>query len=135
MQRLPIPPFTYESATQKVLAAQNGWNSKDPIKVSMAYTQDSIWRNRTQFIQGREEIQEFLTKKWEMELDYKLKKELWSFTNNKIAVKFEYEWHDKSNQWYRSYGNELWDFDANGYMQRREASINDVKIKESQRQL
>lgn len=135
MQRLPIPPFTKQSAKQKVQAAQDAWNSKDAKKVSMAYTQDSIWRNRTQFIKGRKEIQTFLTKKWEVELDYKLKKELWSYTDNKIAVKFEYECHDEEGQWYRSFGNELWEFDNDGYMQRREASINDIEIKESQRRL
>lgn len=128
MQKLPIPPFTKESAILKVQMAEDGWNSKDPIKVSQAYTQDSQWRNRQEFIHGRDEIQDFLTKKWNKELDYKLKKELWSYTDNKIAVKFEYEWHDETNQWYRSYGNELWEFDDNGYMQRREASINDKKI-------
>jgi len=135
MQRLPIPPFTFETATQKVQAAQDGWNSKDAVKVSTAYTQNSTWRNRGEFITGREDIQTFLTKKWNTELDYKLKKELWSYTDNKIAVKFVYEWHDSNNQWYRSYGNELWDFDKDGFMQNREASINDVKIEESQRQL
>jgi len=135
MQRLPIPPFSKESAIQKVQAAQDGWNSKDATKVSLAYTKDSVWRNRAQFIQGREKIQEFLTKKWELELDYKLKKELWSYTDNKIAVKFEYECHDKEGQWYRSFGNELWEFDKDGYMQRREASINDIEIKESERRL
>ncbi len=135
MQRLPIPPFTFETATQKVQAAQDGWNSKDAVKVSGAYTKDSTWRNRGEFITGREDIQTFLTKKWNTEFDYKLKKELWSYTDNKIAVKFVYEWHDSNSQWYRSYGNELWDFDKDGFMQNREASINDVKIEESQRQL
>ena len=135
MQRLPVPPFTKESAIIKVQMAEDGWNSKDAIKVSQAYTQDSSWRNRDKFIQGRDEIQTFLTKKWEKELHYKLKKELWSYTDNKIAVKFEYEWHDENNQWYRSYGNELWDFDKDGFMQERYASINDTKIKEIHRRL
>ena len=135
MQRLPIPPFTKETALQKVQAAEDGWNSKDPEKVSMAYTKNSTWRNRDEFITGREEIQIFLTTKWKTELNYKLKKELWSYTDNKIAVKFEYEWHDKEGQWYRSYGNELWDFDKDGFMQERFASINDFKIEMAQRQL
>lgn len=135
MQRLPIPPFTQETAIQKVQAAEDGWNSKDPEKVSMSYTEDSTWRNRAQFINGRQEIQSFLTQKWENELDYKLKKELWSYTDNKIAVKFEYEWHDKDGQWYRSYGNELWNFDEDGFMQERFATINDSKIEMSERQL
>jgi len=135
MQRLPIPPFTFETATQKVQAAENGWNTKDPVKVSEAYTPNSTWRNRSEFITGTDEIQTFLTKKWNTELEYKLTKELWSYTDNKIAVKFVYEWHDTNNQWYRSYGNELWEFDKDGFMQNREASINDVKIEESQRQL
>ena len=135
MQRLPIPPFTKETALQKVQAAEDGWNSKDPEKVSMAYTKNSTWRNRDEFITGREEIQIFLTTKWKTELNYKLKKELWSYTDNKIAVKFEYEWHDKEGQWYRSYGNELWDFDKDGFMQERFASINDSKIEMAQRQL
>lgn len=135
MQRLPIPPFTKETALMKVQAAEDGWNSRNPQKVSMAYTLNSTWRNRDLFINGREEIQSFLTKKWKTELSYKLKKELWSYSENKIAVKFEYEWHDKDGQWYRSYGNELWDFDKHGFMQERFAAINDVKIEMSQRQL
>jgi len=135
MQKLPIPPFTEESAKVKVQAAEDGWNTRDPKRVALAYTADSIWRNRDTFLQGREEIQEFLAKKWDTELDYKLKKELWSYTENKIAVKFEYEWHDIEDQWYRSYGNELWQFDEDGFMKRREASINDVKIMKSERYL
>lgn len=135
MQRLPLPPFTLESAKIKVQIAQDGWNTKDPQKVAMAYTKDSRWRNRDIFINGREEIEAFLTKKWDKEQEYKLKKELWSYTDNKIAVKFEYEWHDESGQWYRSYGNELWEFDEDGYMKNREASINDTEIMQSQRYL
>lgn len=135
MQRLPIPPFTKETALQKVQAAEDGWNTRDPKKVSMAYTQNSTWRNRDLFITGRKDIQAFLTTKWETELNYKLKKELWSYTDNKIAVKFEYEWHDKEGQWYHSYGNELWHFDKDGFMQERFAAINDTKIEISQRQL
>lgn len=135
MQKLPIPPFTEESAKVKVQAAEDGWNTRDPKRVALAYTADSIWRNRDTFLQGREEIQEFLAKKWDTELDYKLKKELWSYTENKIAVKFEYEWHDIEDQWYRSYGNELWQFDEDGFMKRREASINDVKIMKLERYL
>jgi len=135
MQRLPLPPFTLESAKIKVQIAEDGWNTKDPKKVALAYTIDSQWRNRDSFINGREEIESFLTKKWAKEKEYKLKKELWSYTDNKIAVKFEYEWHDEKGQWYRSYGNELWEFDADGYMQRREAAINDTEIIQSQRRL
>jgi uncharacterized protein len=134
-QRLPLPPFTYETALQKVQFAENAWNSKDAQKVASAYTVDTEWRNRTQFINGRAEVQEFLTNKWRHELDYKLKKELWSFTGNKIGVRFEYEYHDESGQWFRAYGNEMWEFDENGLMQRRYASINDMKIEESERKL
>lgn len=132
-QRHPLPPFTLETAIQKVQAAEDAWNSKDPQRVSLAYTIDSEWRNRDTFINGREQIVVFLTKKWEKELDYKLKKELWAFTDNRIAVRFEYEWHDKDGNWFRSYGNENWEFDANGLMQRRFASINDVAISEKDR--
>jgi nuclear transport factor 2 (NTF2) superfamily protein len=132
-QRPPFPPFTLETALQKVQMAENAWNSRDPEKVSRAYTVDTEWRNRDQFINGRQEVVAFLTKKWEKELDYRLKKELWSFTDNKIAVRFEYEWHDKAGNWYRSYGNELWEFNAQGLMQRRFASINDVPIRSSER--
>ncbi len=132
-QRHPLPPFTLETALQKVQAAEDAWNSKDPEKVSMAYTIDSEWRNRTAFINGREAIKEFLTKKWETELDYKLKKELWGFRENRMAVRFEYEWRNAEGQWFRSYGNENWEFDENGYMQKRFASINDLPIEEKDR--
>ena len=134
-QKLPLPPFTFETATQKVQMAEDAWNTKNPEKVSLAYTIDTEWRNRDLFINGREEVKEFLVKKWEKELSYKLKKELWAFTDNKIAVRFEYEWHDKDGQWYRSYGNENWEFDENGFMKKRFASINDLAIKESDRKL
>ena len=131
----PVPPFTFETATQKVQAAEDAWNSKDPDKVSLAYTPDSTWRNRSEFISGREEIKQFLIRKWDTEHEYKLKKWLWAFTDNRISAKFEYEWHDEQGQWYRSYGNEQWEFAENGQMHRREASINDVKIKETDRRL
>ncbi len=134
-QKFPLPPFTAETARQKVQLAEDAWNSKDPVRVSMAYTVDTLWRNRSQFIRGRQQVQEFLRGKWEKELDYKLKKELWSFTGNRIAVRFEYEWHDTSGQWYRSYGNEMWDFDENGLMRERYASINDAPIAESERRI
>lgn len=134
-QRHPIPPFTLETALQKVQAAENAWNSKDPEKVSLAYTVDTEWRNRDIFLNGREEVKTFLVLKWKKELDYKLKKELWCFSDNKIAVRFEYEWRNESNQWFRSYGNENWEFDENGFMRKRFASINDIKIKESDRKL
>ncbi len=124
-----------ETALEKVQKAEDAWNSKNPINVSKAYTQNSEWRNRTQFINGREEIVEFLTKKWQQERSYKLKKELWGFRENRIAVQFEYEYQDETNQWYRAYGNELWEFDENGLMQKRFASINDLKIDESARRL
>lgn len=127
-QRPPLPPFTYETALQKVQLAEDAWNSKDPNRVSLAYTVDTEWRNRDTFINGRQEVVEFLTKKWEKELDYKLKKELWSFTENRISVRFEYEWHNKEGNWFRSYGNEQWEFNADGLMQKRYASINDVPI-------
>lgn len=127
------PPFTVESATLKVRLAEDGWNSRDPVRVSLAYTEDSVWRNRSEFITGREEIQRFLTRKWERELEYRLVKALWSFTDDRIAVRFQYEWHDTVGQWHRSYGNELWEFDGQGLMRRREASINDVPILESER--
>ena len=129
-QKLPLPPFTFETATQKVQLAEDAWNSQDPERVSLAYTVDSEWRNRSTFLNGRPEIVKFLTAKWQKELDYKLKKELWAFTNNRIAVRFEYEYHDASGQWYRAYGNENWEFDENGLMQRRFASINDLPINE-----
>ena len=132
-KRFPLPPFTFETATQKVQAAEDAWNTRNPEKVSLAYTVDTEWRNRSQFLTGRDEVRRFLEHKWVKELDYKLKKELWAFTDNKIAVRFEYEWHDASGQWYRSYGNEMWEFDADGYMQKRYASINDIEIKEEER--
>ena len=134
-QKLPLPPFTLETATQKVLMAQDAWNTKNHDKVSLAYTIDTEWRNRDLFINGRETVKEFLIAKWQKELDYKLKKELWAFTDNRIAVRFEYEWHDDKGQWYRSYGNENWEFDENGLMKKRFASINDLAIKESDRRL
>ena len=127
------PPFTEETARAKVKAAENAWNSCDPERVALAYTPDSEWRNRIEFFTGREAIKEFLRRKWAKELDYKLKKELWAFTGNKIAVRFEYEWHEEDGQWHRSYGNEMWEFDADGYMQKRYASINDMEIKEAER--
>ncbi len=131
----PIPPFTAETAKQKVQMAEDAWNSKDPIKVSKAYTMDTEWRNRDQFINGRAEVQAFLTEKWKKELNYTLKKQLWAFTENRIAVRFEYEYQTKEGQWYRALGNENWEFDENGLMQRRYASINDLPIKESDRKL
>jgi nuclear transport factor 2 (NTF2) superfamily protein len=133
--RQPIPPFTMETALLKVQAAEDAWNTRDPEKVCMAYTIDTEWRNRTDFINGREEVKQFLTRKWQNELDYKLKKELWGFRENRMAVRFEYEWHDHSGQWFRSYGNELWEFDENGYMAKRYASINDMPITEAERKL
>ncbi len=134
-KRFPIPPFTLETALQKVQAAEDAWNTKDPEKVSLAYTVDTEWRNRTEFINGREEVKKFLTRKWEKELDYKLKKELWGFRENRMAVLFEYEWRDNQGQWFRSYGNENWEFDEDGYMRKRFASINDSPINESDRKL
>lgn len=131
--RLPVPPFTRETAMQKVRMAEDGWNSRDPQRVSLVYTEDSQWRNRAEFPHGRQEIIEFLTRKWARELDYRLIKELWAFEGNRIAVRFAYEWHDDNDQWYRSYGNENWEFNEQGLMQRRFASINDLAIKESER--
>ncbi len=131
--RPPFPPFTVETAIVKVQAAEDAWNSRDPERVSLAYTEDSVWRNRDQFLTGRAAIVEFLTAKWERELDYVLRKSLWGCLGNRIAVRFQYESHDASGQWYRSYGNELWEFDENGLMRRREASINDLAIAESDR--
>jgi uncharacterized protein len=131
----PLPPFTQETAQQKVQAAEDAWNTRDPDRVCMAYTEDSTWRNRQEFFSGRPAIKEFLVRKWNTEKEYKLKKWLWSFTGNHISAKFEYEWHDAEGQWYRSYGNEQWEFADNGQMQRREASINDVPIAESDRRL
>lgn len=129
----PLPPFTLETARQKVQAAEDAWNSRNPEKVSLAYTIDSEWRNRSEFITGRNAILAFLKRKWATELNYRLKKELWSFTENRIAVRFEYEWHDDSGHWNRSYGNELWEFSENGLMKYRYASINDRPIKEADR--
>jgi nuclear transport factor 2 (NTF2) superfamily protein len=134
-KRYPIPPFNMETALQKVQAAEDAWNTCDPERVSLAYTIDTEWRNRTEFINGRDEVVTFLKRKWEKELDYKLKKELWGFRENRMAVRFEYEWHDEAGQWYRSYGNELWEFDENGYMQKRFASINDLPITGADRKL
>jgi nuclear transport factor 2 (NTF2) superfamily protein len=133
ISRPPLPPFTLETAKAKVQAAEDAWNTRDPERVALAYTEDSQWRNRAEFFQGRDKIREFLTRKWNTELDYHLKKELWSFTDNRISVKFEYEYHNDSGQWYRAYGNEQWEFAPNGLMQRREASINDLPIQESER--
>jgi len=134
-KRLPLPPFTMETALQKVQFAEDAWNSKDPERVCMAYTIDTEWRNRTEFLNGREEVKQFLYRKWQKELDYKLKKELWGFRENRMAVRFEYEWHDNSGQWYRSYGNELLEFDESGLMKKRYASINDLPIKVTDRKL
>src|SRR5271156_5484028 len=131
--RPPVPPFTRETAAQKVRLAEDGWNSRDPERVALAYTVDSAWRNRSEFLTGREAIVQFLTRKWSRELDYRLIKELWTFQGNRIAVRFAYEWHDDSGNWFRSYGNENWEFDEQGYMRRRIASINDLPITESDR--
>ncbi|WP_328853008.1 nuclear transport factor 2 family protein [Micromonospora globbae] len=131
--RPPFPPFDLDSAIAKVQAAEDAWNTRDPHKVSLAYTEDSVWRDRHRFFNGRERIVEFLTAKWERELDYVLRKSLWAFRENRIAVRFQYEWHDADGRWFRSYGNELWEFDERGLMRRREASINDVAIDESER--
>ena len=133
MIRPPLPPFTQETATQKVRAAENGWNSRNPTKVALAYTPDSQWRNRAEFLRGRDEIEAFLTRKWQRENDYRLIKELWTFAENRIAVRFAYEWHDTEGNWFRSYGNENWEFAADGLMQRRIASINDLAIDETER--
>ncbi|GAB5460183.1 MULTISPECIES: nuclear transport factor 2 family protein [Hoeflea] len=133
MSRPPFPPFTEQSAVQKIRAAEDGWNGRDPAKVALAYTPDSRWRNRSEFINGRSEIEAFLTRKWEKELEYRLIKELWAYSGNRIAVRFAYEWHDAAGTWYRSYGNENWEFDEAGYMMTRHASINDVEIAEADR--
>jgi nuclear transport factor 2 (NTF2) superfamily protein len=133
--RPPLPPFTLESAAQKVRAAEDAWNSRDPERVSLAYTEDSVWRNRDTFVSGRAAIVEFLAGKWERELEYALRKSLWTFAENRIAVRFQYESHDRTGQWWRSYGNELWEFDEHGLMRRREASINDLAISEAQRRI
>jgi len=131
--RPPFPPFTRETATQKVRMAEDGWNSRDPKRVALAYTPDSIWRNRSEFPRGRAEIEAFLSRKWVRENEYRLIKELWAFEGNRIAVRFAYEWHDAAGNWFRSYGNENWEFDENGLMQKRFASINDLAIAESER--
>jgi nuclear transport factor 2 (NTF2) superfamily protein len=133
--RLPIPPFTAETAQQKVELAETAWNSQDPQRIALVYTEDTEWRNRSEFINGRKDVITFLTRKWQNELNYKLKKELWAFTDNRIAVRFEYEYQDRDGQWYRAYGNENWEFNAQGLMQRRFASINDVVITENERRL
>ncbi|MGH3314417.1 MAG: nuclear transport factor 2 family protein [Streptomyces sp.] len=133
--RPPLPPFTAQTARQKVQAAEDAWNTRDPEKVSLAYTENSVWRNRDTFVTGRAAIVELLTGKWERELEYALRKELWAFEENRIAVRFQYECHDAAGQWWRSYGNELWEFDENGLMARREASINDVAIAEGDRRI
>ena len=133
MTRPPLPPFTAETAAQKVRLAEDAWNSRDPARVALAYTPDSRWRNRSEFIAGRTAIEAFLARKWHRELDYRLIKELWAFTDNRIAVRFAYEWHDDSGNWFRSYGNENWEFDVEGLMRRRLASINDMPIAEGDR--
>ncbi len=127
------PPFTQDTAQAKVKAAEDAWNTRNPERVALAYTEDSEWRNRSEFLRGREAIKEFLRRKWKQELDYRLMKELWAFTENKISVRFEYEWHDANDNWFRSHGNEHWEFDENGLMRRRDASINDVPIQETER--
>jgi nuclear transport factor 2 (NTF2) superfamily protein len=131
--RPPLPPFTLETATKKVQAAEDAWNTRDPVRVSLAYTPDTEWRNRADFVNGREQVVAFLTRKWERENDYRLKKQLWAFMDNRIAVRFEYEWHDAAGQWFRSHGNENWEFAENGLMQKRYASINDQPMAESER--
>lgn len=133
MSRPPFPPFTEQSAVQKIRAAEDGWNGRDPAKIALAYTPDSRWRNRSEFINGRSEIEAFLTRKWDKELEYRLIKELWAYSGNRIAVRFAYEWHDAAGTWYRSYGNENWEFDEAGYMMARHASINDFEIAETER--
>jgi uncharacterized protein len=133
--RPPFPPFDEESARTKVQAAEDAWNTRDPQRVSLAYTEDSVWRNRDQFVTGRAEIVKFLAQKWERELDYALRKELWGFRGNRIAVRFQYESHNAEGQWFRSYGNELWEFSEEGLMRRREASINDLAITEAERRI
>ncbi|MEW1638266.1 nuclear transport factor 2 family protein [Streptomyces sp. NPDC093801] len=130
-----VPPFTEETARAKVQAAEDAWNTRDPERIALAYSEDSVWRNRDRFLTGRAEIRAFLTEKWQRELDYRLRKELWAYTGNRISVRFVYEWHDADGQWWRSHGNEQWEFDDDGLMRRREASINDVPIEESERRL
>jgi hypothetical protein len=134
-KKYPLPPFNEAEAREKVQLAENAWNAKNPEKIALAYSPDTEWRNRNTFINGREEVVAFLKEKWSIELDYKLKKELWAFTENRISVRFEYEWHDSKGQWYRSYGNENWEFDENGLMKKRFASINDILINEANRKL
>jgi uncharacterized protein len=133
MPRPPLPPFTAETAAQKARLAEDAWNSRDPARVALGYTVDSVWRNRAEFIHGREAIEAFLTRKWKRELDYRLIKEVWTYRDNRIAVRFAYEWHDDSGNWFRSYGNENWEFDEDGLMRRRIASINDLPIKDGER--
>jgi uncharacterized protein len=133
--RPPLPPFTLDTARRKVQTAEDAWNTRDPERVAGAYTVDSFWRNRDTFLRGRDEIVAFLTQKWERELDYALRKNLWAFTDDRVGVRFQYESHDAAGQWFRSYGNELWEFDGHGLMRRREASINDVPISESERRI
>jgi nuclear transport factor 2 (NTF2) superfamily protein len=133
MSRPPLPPFTRETAARKARTAEDAWNSRDPERVALAYTEDSVWRNRSEFFRGREAIRAFLTRKWAKEFDYRLIKDLWAFDDNRIAVRFQYEWHDADGRWHRSYGNEQWEFDEHGLMRRREASINDVEIAEQDR--
>jgi len=133
MNRPPLPPFTEVTAAQKIRAAEDGWNSRDPAKVALAYTEDSRWRNRSEFINGRAEIEQFLTRKWQQERDYRLIKELWTFKANRIAVRFAYEWNNAEGNWFRSYGNENWEFAADGLMRRRIANINDLAINEAER--
>ena len=131
--RPPLPPFTLASATEKVQKAEDAWNSRDPDRCAAAYAEDSVWRNRSEFFSGRDAIRMFLQRKWQKELDYRLRKELWAFTGHRISVRFEYEWHDAAGAWWRSHGNEQWEFDERGLMRRREASINDVAITEADR--
>jgi uncharacterized protein len=133
--RPPLPPFTRETAEQKVQAAEDAWNTRDPERVAQAYTEDTRWRNRSELLLGRAAVVEFLTRKWRTELDYALRKQLWAFTDDRIAVRFQYEWHDHEGRWWRSYGNEQWEFDEQGYMRRREASINDRRIEERERRI
>ncbi len=133
--RPPVPPFDEAGARAKVQAAEDAWNTRDPERVAQAYTPDTVWRNRSEFLTGRADVEAFLGRKWERELDYALRKDLWAFTDDRIAVRFQYEWRDADGQWWRSYGNENWEFDADGYMRRREASINDVAIDASQRRI
>lgn len=135
MSNIIKPPFTLETARQKVQLAEDAWNSKDPDRVALAYSEDTEWRNRLEFLNGREEVRQFLRRKWAKEIGYRLKKELWAFMDNRIAVRFEYEWHDDSGQWFRSYGNENWEFDEEGLMRKRFASINDLPIMEEERRV